>query len=418
MTYSSSTSALRVMPDVIQTMRAYRRAGVVGATLFLAATAWAPAALAQRDTAAVRDTIERPFVRGGVYDKPYLTRLGGRTTLGGYADVQARYERVDGLRDDSGFEVTRFNLFTNARVSDFVRIGAELEIEDGGREIKLEYAAIDVRIHPSLTVRGGMLLSPLGKFNLAHDSPLNEFTDRPLVSTELLGVALSEPGLGAFGQFGVARTGRLTYELYATNGFHDGLITESEDGTRIPLGRGNFEDNNNSAAFVGRIALSPSQAYEVGISAHHGAYNVSESEGTQIDERRNLTIVVLDAEAQVFGVHLAGEAASASIDVDPELEGIYASRQRGAYAEAVRPFGRGWVRTMPSSSFAVKARFDYVDFDSDAAGQETRQVSLGLNFRPTQDTALKFDYVRGRSRDEFNTAADHAFVLFSLATYF
>ena len=127
---------------------------------------------------------------------------------------------------------------------------------------------------------------------------------------------------------------------------------------------------------------------------------------------------MLDAEAQVFGVHLAGEAASASIDVDPDLEGIYASRQLGAYAEAVRPFGRGWVRTMPSSSFALKARFDYVDFDSDAAGQETRQVSLGLNFRPTQDTALKFDYVRGRSRDEFNTAADHAFVLFSLATYF
>ena len=59
-----------------------------------------------------------------------------------------------------------------------------------------------------------------------------------------------------------------------------------------------------------------------------------------------------------------------------------------------------------------------MDFDSDAAGQETRQVSLGFNFRPTQDTALKLDYVRGRSRDEFNTAAEHAFVPFSLATYF
>jgi hypothetical protein len=47
-----------------------------------------------------------------------------------------------------------------------VRIGAEIEFEDGAREIKLEYAAIDLRIHPSLTVRGGMLLSPLGKFNL------------------------------------------------------------------------------------------------------------------------------------------------------------------------------------------------------------------------------------------------------------
>ncbi len=375
-------------------------------------------ALIAQDTTAARDTTERPFVRGGVYDKPFLSRLGGRTTLGGYAEVHARYERVDGLRDESGFEAKRFNLFTNTRVSDFVRIGAELEFEEGGREVKLEYAAIDVRIHPSLTVRGGMLLSPLGKFNLSHDSPLNEFTDRPLVSTDLLGVALSEPGLGAFGQFGFARTGRLTYEVYATNGFHDGLITNSEDGTRIPLGRGNFEDNNGSPAFVGRLALSPAQAYEVGVSAHHGAYNISNTEGTQIDERRDLTILVLDAEAQLFGVQLSGEAAHASIDVPSGLAGIYASRQRGVYAEAVRPFGRGWVRTMSSSSFAAKVRLDYVDFDADVPGHETRQVSLGLNFRPTQDSVLKFDYVRGRSRDEFNTPADHAFVLFSLATYF
>ena len=374
--------------------------------------------LAAQDTTSRRDTVSRPFVRGGVYDKPFLTRLGGRTAIGGYAEAHARWERVDGQRDEAGFEAKRFNIFTNARVSDFVRIGAELEFEDGGREIKLEYAAIDLRIHPSFTLRGGMLLSPLGRFNLSHDSPLNEFTDRPLVSTELLGVALSEPGLGAFGQFGLARTGRLTNELYATNGFHDGLIVDSEEGTRIPFGRGNFEDNNGSPAFVGRIAVSPSQSYEIGVSAHHGAYNVSTLEGIRIDDSRDLTIVVVDAEARVFGIQLSGEAATASIDVPPGLVGIYASRQRGTYAEAVRPFGRGWVGTMPSSSFAAKVRVDYVDFDTQRPGQSTGQVSLGVNFRPTQDSVLKLDFVRGRTRDEFNIVGDHAFVLFSLATYF
>lgn len=407
------------MPDANRRLYPRARRCASRVLLWLAmATVLAPVARAQRDTTTRRDTVERPFIRGGVYDKPFLTRLGGRTTLGGYAEVHARYERVDGVREESGFEAKRFNLFTNTRVSDFVRIGAELEIEEAGREIKLEYAAIDLRIHPSLTLRGGMLLSPLGKFNLSHDSPLNEFTDRPLVSTDLLGVALSEPGFGAFGQFGFAQTGRVTYELYATNGFHDGLITDSEDGTRIPLGRGNFEDNNGSPAFVGRFAVSPTQTYELGISAHHGAYNISRDGNTQIDDRRDLTIVVLDADAHVVGVQLSGEAASASIDVPPGLTGIYASRQRGVYGEAVRAFGRGWVRTMPSSSFAAKVRVDYVDFDADAVGQETRQISLGLNFRPTQDSVVKLDYVRGRSRDEFNTAADHAFVLFSLATYF
>src|SRR5688572_21517632 len=287
-------------------MNAYMR---ITLTLALASTAVTPAAAQVRDTAA-----GRPMVRGGVYDKPFETRLFGRTALGGYAEAHARWERTEGLRDEAGFEAKRLNIFTSTRVSDFVRIGAELEFEDGGSEVKLEYAAIDVRIHPSLTLRGGMLLSPLGKFNLSHDSPLNEFTDRPLVSTELLGVALSEPGFGAFGQFGLARTGRVTYELYATNGFHDGLITDSEDGTRIPLGRGNFEDNNASPALVGRIAVSPTQAYELGISAHHGAYNVSTEEGTRVDERRNLGILAVDAEARALGFQLSAEAARASID--------------------------------------------------------------------------------------------------------
>lgn len=385
-------------------------------TLLLCVLASSIAGAQQRDTAA--DTTRRPFVRGGVYDKPFQTRLFGRTAIGGYAEAHARWKEVEGLKDEAGFEAKRFNLFTHTRVSDFIRIGAELEFEEGGQEIKLEYAAIDFLMHPAVALRGGMILSPLGRFNLAHDSPLNEFTDRPLVSTELIGVALSEPGFGVLGQ--VARRGgsRVTYELYATNGFHSGLIDDSEAGTRIPLGRGNMEDNNGSPAFVGRLAWSPSVDHEIGLSAHHGAYNVFNLEGTQIDERRDLTIRVVDVETRILGTVISGEAALANIDVPPGLVGIYASRQRGWYLEAVREMGRGLVRTMPASSFALKARWDYVKFDVDIPGESAGQVTVGANFRPTRDSAIKFDYVRGRGRDRFNNLARHAFLLASLATYF
>ena len=359
----------------------------------------------------------RPFVRGGIYDKPHQTRLFGRTAIGGYAEAHARWQEVEGLRDEAGFEAKRFNLFTSTRVSDFVRIGAELEFEEGGQEIKLEYAAIDLLFSPSFALRGGMVLSPLGKFNLAHDSPLNEFTDRPLVSTELIGVALSEPGFGALGQLGRGAA-RVTYEVYATNGFHAGLIDDSEAGTRIPLGRGNFEDNNGSPAVVGRLAWSPRLAHEIGLSAHHGAYNVFNLEGTRIDERRDVTISVIDAETHLFGTTIMGEAALARIDVPAGLVGIYASRQHGWSVEAVRELGRGLVRTMPQSLFALKARWDYVKFDADIPGESAGQLTIGANFRPTRESALKFDYVRGRGRDRFNNRADHAFLLASIATYF
>ncbi len=392
---------------------------IIMATLVAAASvaplAWAGAQ--QRDSSRA-DTLARPFVRGGVYDKPYQSRLLGRTAIGGYAEAHARWQQVEGLKEEAGFEAKRFNLFTSTRVSDFVRLGAEIEFEDGGREIALEYAAIDVLIHPAFTVRGGMVLSPLGRFNLSHDSPLNEFTDRPLVSTDILGVALSEPGFGVLGQVSVASGLRLTYEAYATNGFSDGLITASESGTRIPLGRKNFEDNNGRPSVVGRITLSPGIDYEIGLSAHHGAYNVFNVEGTAVDEQRNLSIAVIDGEARAFGIQLSGEAAIANIDVSPGLRGIYAARQHGWYIQGVREFGQAWVRTMPSSSFALKARWDRVDFDSRLEGSSAAQVTVGLNFRPTRESAIKLDYVRGRGRDEFNNRADHAFMLASLATYF
>jgi hypothetical protein len=374
---------------------------------------------AQSDTTR-RDTIrvDRPFVRGGVYDKPFENRLGSRTAFGGYAEAHARLERADGAKEVSGFVAKRFNLFASARVSDVVRFASELEFEDGGEEIKLEFAAIDLRIHPSFAVRGGMILSPVGRFNLSHDSPLNEFTDRPLVSTELIGVALSEPGFGALGQFRAGTRGRVTYELYATNGFHEGLISNAEDGTRIPLGRGNLEDNNGSPAFVGRVTWSPVPAFEFGLSTHRGAYNVFQVDGMEIEERRGLSIVVADAEANVAGFRLQGEFAAAQVDIPGSLNGIYASKQSGFYLEGLREFGRGWVRTLPSSVFAAKARFDAVDFNTAMPGDSRAQFTVGLNFRPTAESVLKLDYVRGRTRDEFNNAGERAAFLLSLATYF
>jgi hypothetical protein len=84
----------------------------------------------------------------------------------------------------------------------------------------------------------------------------------------------------------------------------------------------------------------------------------------------------------------------------------------------MRNFGVGWVPVMPSSYFSAGVRVDAVDFDSDRDGDSARQLSVGLNFRPTDDTVLKLDYVRGRSYDAFENRSDHAGVLFSVATYF
>ncbi len=368
----------------------------------------------------------RPFVRGGIYDKPYLSGVTRWTRLGGYADVQLRHERADGAVEETTFVPKRFNLFTFTPVSDRVRVAAEVELEDGAEEIALETAVVDVELHEAATFRGGVILSPLGRFNLAHDSPANDLVDRPLVSTDLLGATLSEAGMGFWGTVESALIApslplpdaRLTYELYLVNGFGEGVLLGSPDGTRIAEGKGTFEDENGSPAFVGRLGLSPIPDVDVGFSGHRGAYNVYRLEGVAIDERRSLAIVAVDGEARRGPLAIAGELAYTFVDVPASMRDVNASRQSGFFLEGRYRFLDGAIRTMPTSSFAATLRLERVDFDRDRDGDDHGRLTLGLSFRPIPETVLKLDYRRESVRDRFNLETPGAAVLFGLASYF
>lgn len=364
------------------------------------------------------DTEGRPFVKGGIYDKPYITQLGRGTNLGGYTEAHFRFEREEGITEEVTFEPKRFNLFTYTPVTDRVRVASELEFEEGGEEIKIEIAVIDFEIHNALTFRGGIILSPLGRFNIAHDSPANDLTDRPLVSTEIIGTALSEAGMGFFGAFYPSVNSRLTYEIYGVNGFNDSVLIGSEDGTRIPAGKGNFEDNNQSPAVVGRVGVSPHPSVEVGVSGHAGLYNVHILDGLEVDEKRSLTIFVLDGEFRWKRFEFLGEYARASVEIPDSLIGLQAENQQGLYLQGNIHFLKGLIKMLPESVFTGVVRYGLVNFDTDVDGDSQNRLTLGLNFRPTEDTVFKLDYQYNWLRDGFNLEARSAGLLFSAATYF
>ena len=360
---------------------------------------------------------DRPFVAGGITDKPFMKTSLSRTSIGGYAESLWRWEREDGITEEITFEMKRFNLFAYSPVSDRVRVAAELEFEEGGEEIKIEAALVDFEIHPAVNFRGGILLAPLGRFNLAHDSPANDLTDRPLVSTEIIPTTLSEAGMGFYGALFPSGQMRITYELYGVNGFNEGVIGTA-DGTRISEGKGNFEDNNSRPALVGRLATSPSPSWEVGASFHTGAYNTWQVEGLDIDEKRSLTIFALDGQLSWRRFELLGEFASASIDVPAEAGGLLAEDQQGYYIQLNAHGGQQWVAALPGSEFTGVVRYGLVDFDANGDGDTHRRLTIGGNFRPQGDTVFKVDYQRNWTRDAFSNQGKGAALIFSVATYF
>src|SRR5437899_9362222 len=260
-----------------------------------------------------------------IYAKPFVS--SPRTTVGGYMDLQCRLfssSKSTGIGQpstgagSSSFDQQRFVPFFYSDITDRLKVAAELEIEHGirsksnegsGTEVSLEFATIDYLIHEKLNFRAGIILLPVGKFNLLHDSPLNDFSDRPLVATAIIPSTLSETGAGFYGTFYPTRLSKLDYELYATQGFngYDGitpLITAAK-GLRDARQRVSTAedglDNNNGKAAVGRVAFSPILGVEVGGSGYYGSYDPA--------SKRPLAIWAADWTFQRGPFELIGEAA-------------------------------------------------------------------------------------------------------------
>jgi hypothetical protein len=376
------------------------------------------------------DTTRTPFQRGGIYDRPYILKLGGNTAIGGYAEMNSNYERVDGISEGFSFENRRFNVFLYSAISERVKLTSELEFEHGTEEIKLETALVDVLLATPLNLRAGILLSPIGRFNITHDGPRYNVIDRPLVSTQIIPATLSEVGAGFFGAFYVTPFDRFTYEIYAVNGLSDGVVLGSGEGTHIPAGKSEEafgEDNNGSPAFTGRLAYNPRFGGEFGLSFYSGRYNTYLSEGVEIDDPRRVRILALDAEYRWRRWHFRGEAALANIDTpsDQVDNDFFAEKQRGFYLEGNYTFLRRPLFGMPEATVVLFSRYDYIDlnvgsFDktSQNIGDATRRLTAGFAFRPTSDTSIRLSYWRQWDYDRFNNLGHSMNVQFGVATYF
>ena len=163
-------------------------AGLLCASLICAGGAAAGETVPEERIVDKRGDVGGP-VGQGLYTKPVWRKMGKGTYLGGYADFEYR-NKQDGKQK---FEVVRVVPFIYADIAPGIRFATEIEFEHGGAtssgggDAKLEFAVLDYEIlGEKLGFRGGLILVPMGKFNLIHDSPVNDLNDRPQVSRLVL----------------------------------------------------------------------------------------------------------------------------------------------------------------------------------------------------------------------------------------
>src|SRR5918992_609205 len=379
--------------------------------LVVFALALAPTVSAQEpDTTTprrIRARVDSVPVQGGIYNRPFVASLN-RTAIGGYVEANTNYFREDGISEGFSMELRRFNIFLFSSIGSRIRFISELEFEHGTEEINLETALLDFVVNPSFDLRGGVILPPVGAFNVNHDSPRWDFVERPLVSTEIIPATLSEIGFGAHGRL-FPRGLVVTYDAYLTNGLGDGVILNDAGRTRLASGKGEglvSADNNGRPAVSGRLGFQRRNLGEVGLSYYGGTYNTFRVDGLDVDDRREVSLAALDFNTEISTVSLRGEVALAWIDVPDDLQEVFGDRQWGFHLDAVVPLFRPRIRGLADPVVSAVGRVERVDFNrgrlastGDPIGDEIDAFTLGLSFRPVAGTVFKADYRHQSIRD-------------------
>ena len=351
--------------------------------------------------------------------------------VGGYLEANSLYRSENGITEGLSFQARRLTLFMSAAITKRIKFLSEIEFEDGTREIEIEFAAIDVAIHPLLNFRGGIILNPIGAFNQNHDGPKQEFVERPDVAVNILPATWSNAG---FGLFGKTYKGEwiIGYEAYLTNGFDNSIIDNEENRTFLAATKDNenrFEENNSGEAMVtGKIAIKNRNIGEIGFSYMGGVYNKFEENGLTLDEKRRVDAFAIDFNTTIkkTNTSIISEVVFVNIDVPTTFTQQYGDQQRGAYIDIIQPILRRKILDWEKASLNLAVRFDYADwnvgsFNENNAniGDELWAVSPAISLRPSPQTVFRLNYRYQLQQDILaNDPSKIAAWLFGISTYF
>lgn len=358
-----------------------------------------------------KDSIPPKMNLDATYDRPFLGTGKFPVALGGYAEANSQLMQTDGISDGWSFQMRRLTLFVASEIGERVRFLSEIEFEEGTKEINIEFAAVDYAFHPLFNLRGGIILNPIGMFNQNHDGPKWEFTDRPLVSTEMLPATWSNVGFGLHGKW-FRRKWAIAYEAYVSNGFDEQIIDNDRMQLFLPatkLKRDRFEESSNGEPmWTGKVAVKRRNWGEVGLSYMGGVYNRAIQEGEQVWPKRRVHAMAIDFQSTLpfIGTGIVGEAVWVTAELPSGISPQVAQQQWGAFIDLVQPLYQGKMLGWKKAVLNAAIRLEYVDMHrgvfketGGSIGDETQGASLGLGFRPNSQGVIRLNYTRRRQVD-------------------
>jgi len=220
--------------------------------------------------------------------------------FGGYGQIDYNQPLDKDYYRNGKLDVHRLILFAGYKFNDRTKFITEIEFEHVS-EVYIEQAYLDYQLFDNMSVKGGLLLIPMGIINEYHEPPSFNGVERPNVDKVIVPTTWREIGLGVDGRINPAS---LRYQLYLVNGFNgydgDGVFKGS-NGLRSGRQKG-AESYISSPNISAKIDYSGISGLKLGLSGYFGKSQSTLYNGLDKNDVGAKSI----ADSSVIGINMIG----------------------------------------------------------------------------------------------------------------
>ncbi len=355
-----------------------------------------------------------------IYNNPQLTQnsaqrilsnsLGRKVTLGGYGEIT--YNQPESGNGE--LDVQRMVILVGYNFNDEVQFVTEIEIEHVS-EVFVEQAFINYSIGDNVSLRGGLMLIPMGIVNEYHEPTTFNGVERPGVDNVIVPTTWRELGVGVIGRFPDASIG---YQAYIFNGFKstesngDGGLNgflKGSNGLRSGRQKG-IQSTVSSPTFSAKVEYYGIPGLRVGLAGYFGDTqaedDIEDLEGANI----GIAMVGLDARYNFRRFTARGQFIYASLS-DTEAYNIATDMDLGS--ALLGYYVEGAYNLLPlnkKQKLYAFTRFERYDTHASTAGDlmqngsyNRQDITSGLSYHIAPGVVVKGDYqFRSNSSDGDN----------------
>ncbi len=324
---------------------------------------------------------------------------GSAVTVGAYGEML--YNQPEG--DNGELDVQRLVLLFGYRFNEKTQFVTEVELEHVN-EVFVEQAFVNYAVGSNISLRGGLMLVPMGIINEFHEPTTFNGTERPAMDNAIVPTTWREIGIGAAGRINDISLG---YQAYVFNGFKSAEADGEGGVTGILQGSNGLRSGRQKAirSTVDSPTLSVKLDYyglpglRLGLSGYFGKTqaedDVEEFDGANI----GISMIGLDARYAYKRFTARGQFIHAALS-DTDLYNTLTEKDLGSALQGF--YVEGAYNLLPlvkKQKLFVFTRYEKFNTHASTAGDliandayDRTDITTGLTYHIAPGVVVKGDY--------------------------